>query len=138
MNANRARRAHQETRQQRAVLHALTQAPGFLSAQALHAHMHLAGETIALTTVYRALRILADAGHIDTIHDATGQQLFHLGPAPGGGRYLVCRGCGRSEPVDAGTAQDWAAATAADHGFTDIHPVIELTGLCRACTASTP
>jgi Fe2+ or Zn2+ uptake regulation protein len=35
-------------------------------------------------------------------------------------------------------AEDWAATTAADHGFTDIHLIVELTGLCPACTASTP
>jgi Fur family ferric uptake transcriptional regulator len=138
MTTNMARRAHYVTRQRRAVLDALTQAPGFVSAQALHAHMHLIGETIALTTVYRTLHFFADAGHIDTTYDTTGQQLFRLGPTPGRGHYLVCRGCGHSVPIDAGTARDWAATTAADHGFTDIDPVIELVGLCPACTTATP
>ena len=41
-------------------------------------------------------------------------------------------------PIDADTVENWAATTAADHGFTDIHLVIELTGLCPACTATTP
>ena len=115
----------------------LAQAPGFLSAQALHARMHLAGETISLTTVYRALRVLADAGRIDTIHDPVGEQLFHLGTV-GRSRHLVCRDCDQNVPIDADTVENWAATTAADHGFTDIPLVIELTGLCPACTATTP
>jgi Fur family ferric uptake transcriptional regulator len=72
------------------------------------------------TTVYRALHIYADTGRIDT----------------GRSHYLVCRVCGLSVPIDATVAQDWAADTAADNRFTDIHPVIELTGRCTACATS--
>jgi Fur family ferric uptake transcriptional regulator len=136
MTANGARRGRYQTRQRRAVVRTLAQAPGFLGAQALHARMHLAGETISLTTVYRALRVLADTGRIDTIHDPVGEQLFHLGTV-GRSRHLVCRDCDQNVPIDADTIENWAATTAADHGFTDIHLVIELTGLCPACTAST-
>ncbi|MFC0436912.1 Fur family transcriptional regulator [Kutzneria buriramensis] len=133
MTANGARRVHHyETQQRRAILHALARAPGFLSAQALHAHMHAAGHTIALTTVYRAPHVYADTGRIDSTYDATGGRLFHLGPDTGRSHYLVCRGL----PLDAAVARDWAAATAADNGFTDINPVIELTGMCPACSAS--
>jgi Fur family transcriptional regulator, ferric uptake regulator len=133
MTASGARRGRYQTRQRRAVVRTLAQVPGFLSAQALHARMHLAGETISLTTVYRALRVLADAGRIDTIPGPAGGQLFHLGTA-GRSRHLVCRDCDQNVPADAGTVEDWAASTAADHGFTDIQLVIELTGLCPACT----
>jgi Fur family ferric uptake transcriptional regulator len=70
MTANRTRRGPHETRQRQAVPHALAQAPGYLSAQAPHTHLRQAGETIASTTVYRALHILADAGRIGSTHDA--------------------------------------------------------------------
>jgi Fur family ferric uptake transcriptional regulator len=98
--------------------------------------MRSAGQTIALTTVYRALHVYADTGRIDRTYDATGEQLFHLGANTGRSHYLVCRDCGLSVPIDAGVAWDWAAATAADNGFTDIHPVIELTGQCTTCSFS--
>ena len=134
MTANGARRVHHyEAQQRRAILHALAHAPGFLSAQALHARMHAAGHTIAPTTVYRALHVYADAARIDGTYDATGEQLFHLGSDTGCSHYLVCRGCGLSVPIDAAVAQEWAAAIAADNGFTDIDPVIELAGVCPAC-----
>src|SRR5438445_7191651 len=137
MTANGARRVHHyETQQRRAILHALARAPGFLSAQALHARMHAAGHTIAPTTVYRALHVYADTGRIDSTYDATGEQLFHLGPDTGRSHYLVCRGCGLSVPIAATIAQEWAAATAADNEVTDIHPIIELTGRCPTCTTS--
>ena len=135
---NGGRRGHYETRQRRAVLHELAQAPGFLSAQALHAHLRQAGETIALTTVYRALHVLADAGRLGSIYDAAGEQLFHLGLSPGRDHYLVWRACDASVSIDSETAEDWAATIASDHGFTDIHLIVELTGLCPACITSKP
>jgi Fur family ferric uptake transcriptional regulator len=136
MTSNGARRVHHyETRQRRAVLHALARAPGFLSAQALHARMQSTGQTIALTTVYRVLHVYADTGRIGTTYDTAGVQLFHLGAETGRGHCLVCRHCGHSVPFDADIAQDWATTTAADNGFTDIHLIIELTGLCTTCSA---
>jgi Fur family ferric uptake transcriptional regulator len=66
------------------------------------------------------------------------EQLYHLGLRTGRAHYLVCRGCECSVSIDTETAEDWAATTAADRGFTDIHLIVELTGLCPACTASTP
>jgi Fur family ferric uptake transcriptional regulator len=137
MTDSGARRSHYETRQQRAVLHTLAQATGFLSAQALHARLRQAGHTIALTTVYRALRTYADSGRVDTTHSATGEQLFHVRSKPGHSHYLLCHVCGDSIPIGACTVEEWAATTAAEHGFTDIHPVIELTGRCPACPTST-
>jgi Fur family ferric uptake transcriptional regulator len=137
MTDSGARRSHYETRQQRAVLHALAQATGFLSAQALHTHLRQAGHTIALTTVYRALRTFADSGRVDTTHSAAGEQLFHVRSKPGHRHYLLCHVCGDSIPIDARTVEKWAATTAAEHGFADIHPIIELTGRCPACPTST-
>jgi Fur family ferric uptake transcriptional regulator len=103
MTANRTRRGPHETRQRQAVPHALAQAPGYLSAQAPHAHLRQTGETIALTTVHRALHILADAGHIGSTHDAAGERLFHLRVSPGRGHYLVCRDCDGSVSIDTDT-----------------------------------
>ena len=128
MNA-RGGRTPYETRQRQIILRALATAAGFLSAQALHEHLRLAGERIALTTVYRALHSYARAGRIDTTFDAAGEQLFHAGR----GHYLVCRACGRAISIDASTVTDWAEAQAADHGFIDVHPIIELAGLCPEC-----
>lgn len=128
-------RGHYDTRQRRAIVHALAQVPGFVSAQQLHARMRQADHTIALTTIYRALRIYADAGLIATTHDASGQQVFQLGPGSAGSHYLVCHTCGDSVPVETDIVQEWAGATAAAHSFTDIHLIVELSGRCPACNA---
>jgi Fur family ferric uptake transcriptional regulator len=103
----------------------------------LHAQLRRNGHAIALSTVYRALRIYADDGRIDITHDPAGVQLFHGRPIPGHGHYLTCRACGDSTPINADVVEKWVAATAARHGFVDSHSIIELTGLCPACNLRT-
>jgi Fe2+ or Zn2+ uptake regulation protein len=44
----------------------------------------------------------------------------------------VCRGCHRLVPIAVAFIEDWAIAVAADHGFADVHPVLERVGHCRA------
>ncbi|HEY0805948.1 MAG TPA: Fur family transcriptional regulator [Pseudonocardiaceae bacterium] len=123
-----------QTRQRRAVLRALAQEPGFVSAQVLHARLRLAGDTVALGTVYRALHALADAGDIDATRTATGERLFQYCTQPGCTYFLMCDHCGIRIPLDACPVQEWAATVAARHGFTDINLVVEITGVCPACT----
>src|ERR1700686_4499346 len=57
--------APRHTRQRRAVLAALGQTGSFRSAQVIHASIRQSGEKIGLATVYRALKMLSDAGEID-------------------------------------------------------------------------
>ncbi|MFD2422194.1 Fur family transcriptional regulator [Amycolatopsis pigmentata] len=121
------------TRQRRTILRALAQAPGFVSAQTLHARLQQAGETVGLTTVYRALHAYAETGQV-ILTNTDGASLFRLVPGPAGTHYLICRTCGDSFPVDAQPVQDWAVTTASAHGFTGIHLVLELTGRCPVCT----
>jgi Fur family ferric uptake transcriptional regulator len=129
------RRTHYRTRQRQAVLDALARARGFLSAQAVHARLSAGGERIALSTVYRALRVLAETGHIDTVPDDSGAQLFHVATGSSPGHYLRCRRCGHWTAIDATAADQWARATAAGHGYTDVHLFVELTGICPDCRA---
>jgi Fur family ferric uptake transcriptional regulator len=126
------------TRQRQAVLDALMRAPGFLSAQALHTRLRAAGEHMALSTVYRALRVLTQTGQVDTLHHDGSEQLFHAGPGSGRGHYLVCRHCDRHIPIDAETAQHWACAVAAEHGYTEVRTIIELSGTCLPCQRTRP
>lgn len=120
----------------RAVLRALAEVPGFVSAQGLHARLRRSGVTVALGTVYRALHALADGGDIDTTRTATGERLFQYCAQPGCTYFLVCDRCGIRIPLDAGQVEEWAATVAARHGFTDLNLVVEITGMCPGCRAS--
>lgn len=138
MTAHGASRGPYRSRQRYAVLLALAHIPGFISAQDLYTRMRHTNDRIGLSTVYRALHTLADAGHIDTIRSATGEQLFQWCPNPGCTHFLVCSHCDNHIPIDTRPVQHWATTLAAHHGFTNIDLHIELTGTCPDCTDRTP
>jgi Fur family transcriptional regulator, ferric uptake regulator len=107
----------------------------FISAQDLHARLRAAGHGIGLTTVYRALRVLAERGAADVRLAEDGRRVYR---ARAGGRphWLACRRCGRTAGVLQDDLERWAAQTAARHGFTGVTCMAALTGTCPECAAA--
>lgn len=123
------------TPQRATVLAALIRGGAFTSAQNLHLRLLDAGERVGLSTVYRTLTALADAGRADVVRDPGGERLFRHRPGPEHGHYLLCRECGLGTPVDATLIETWAATVARTSGYTDVHHTVELTGTCPDCNA---
>ncbi|MFJ8361880.1 Fur family transcriptional regulator [Streptomyces sp. NPDC093984] len=121
------------THQRSVVLKALIRADGFVGAQALHAQLAANGTPVGLSTVYRTLTRLADAGRADLVRDAGGERLFRYRPGPDHRHYLICTECGLSRPVDSGPIEDWADAIAQDSGFANVRHTVELSGVCPDC-----
>ena len=65
-------RAMRATRQRAAVSGLLDRLADFRSAQEIHEELRRVGEGIGLTTVYRTLQALADAGEVDVLRTGTG------------------------------------------------------------------
>ena len=120
------------TRQRVAVTALLAGVDDFRSAQELHGLLRERGERVGLTTVYRALTAMADAGEVDVMRLPSGEQLFRR-CSRGHHHHLVCRGCGRTVEVAGPTVESWAGKVAAEHGFTDISHTMEIFGTCPAC-----
>ena len=76
----------------------LAEMEGFHSAQDLHAMLRQRGERVGLTTVYRTLQGLADAGEIDVMRPPGGEHLYRR-CSEGHHHHLVCRSCGRTVEV---------------------------------------
>ncbi|MEW2517064.1 Fur family transcriptional regulator [Actinacidiphila alni] len=121
------------TQQRATVLAALIRAADFTSAQNLHQRLVEAGERVGLSTVYRTLTALADAGRADVVREPGGERLFRYRPSQEHRHYLLCRICGLGMPVDAEAVEVWAARTAATSGYADVQHTVELTGTCPAC-----
>ncbi|KJK37328.1 Fur family transcriptional regulator [Streptomyces variegatus] len=128
-----ARGEWRPTPQRAAVLEALRAADGFISAQALHAALVADGVTVGLTTVYRTLRLLETAGHVDVVRDSDGERLYRPRPDDGHRHYLVCRECGLSLAVDAEEVERWVTRIQRDIGFHAVNHTVELTGVCDGC-----
>ena len=121
------------TQQRTVVVEALIRADGFVGAQALHNRLAAVGSPVGLSTVYRTLTALADAGRADMVRDTSGERLFRYRPGPEHRHYLICTECGLSRPVDSGPVEDWADTIARTSGFANVRHTVELSGVCPDC-----
>ena len=121
------------TRQRAAVTRALESAEGFQSAQALHDAMRHAGERVGLTTVYRHLQALADAGEVDVLRTGDGEAVYRQCIADDHHHHLVCRVCGTTVEVTGPAVEKWAEQVAQKHGFRDVSHTVEVFGTCSEC-----
>lgn len=118
---------------QEVVREALHDTDGFRSAQDVYARLRATGTKIGLTTVYRALQTLSEAGEVDVLHNADGESVYRACRTAEHHHHLVCRRCGRAVEVSGPPVERWAERTAAEHGFTDIGHTVEVFGLCPDC-----
>ncbi len=123
------------TWQRERVRDALADASGFVSAQTLHATLRDENTGIGLATVYRALAGLAAAGDADQLQSPEGEALYRACTSGGHHHHLICRTCGRTVEIAATDVEQWAHRTAAQHGFTQAEHIVDIFGVCAACSA---
>jgi Fur family ferric uptake transcriptional regulator len=126
--------SRRQTWQKDAVLHALSQSQGFVSAQQLHRQLTQHGSVIGLATVYRTLNLLVTDGLADSLVSKEGESLFR-DCSSDHHHHLICNGCGITVEIEAREAENWASKVAKDNGFTDVSHTIEIFGLCKKCSA---
>lgn len=123
------------TRQRAAVAELLGRVDGFRSAQELHSLLRGEGASVGLTTVYRHVQALADAGEVDVLRHGDGEAVYRRCPTVTHHHHLVCRGCGRSVEIEGPAVERWAGDVARRHGFVDVEHTVEVFGTCADCAA---
>jgi Fur family ferric uptake transcriptional regulator len=119
------------TRQRLTVLESLQGRAENVTAQDLHAELRRVGEPIGLTTVYRTLSALADAGFLDTFN-REGEQAFRLcGEVHH--HHLVCETCNKVEEITADAVETWVSEVAGRHGFVVTGHRADVFGVCEEC-----
>lgn len=121
------------TRQRAAVAQLLEQLDDFRSAQELHEELRKRGEGIGLTTVYRTLQSLSDAGEIDVLRTDSGEAIYRR-CSRHHHHHLVCRACGRAVEVEGPAVERWADRVAEENGFSEVSHTVEIFGTCADCT----
>jgi Fur family transcriptional regulator, ferric uptake regulator len=121
------------TRQRAAVSAVLDSVSDFRSAQELHDLLRRQGENVGLTTVYRTLQGLAEAGQVDVLRTDDGESMYRR-CSSGHHHHLVCRECGRAVEVAGPAVERWADQVAAAHGFSDVTHTLEIFGRCPNCS----
>lgn len=122
------------TRQRAAVARLLDQVGEFRTAQEIHEELRRNGETIGLTTVYRTLQALSDAGEVDVLRTGSGEAAYRRCSSHHH-HHLVCRHCGRTVEVEGPAVERWAERVAAEHGFRNVSHTVEIFGSCATCPA---
>ena len=120
------------TRQRAAVVAVFDGLDGFHSAQEVHARLRASGDTVGLSTVYRAVQALVDDGELDSIRTDSGEVVYRR-CSTRHHHHLVCRTCGRTVEVAGPTVERWADRIAGEHGFTDVSHTLEIFGTCSVC-----
>jgi Fur family ferric uptake transcriptional regulator len=124
------------TRQRAAVSAMLEQLDEFRSAQEIHDQLRRSGDRTGLTTVYRTLQSLAEAGEVDVVRTGRGEAVYRRCNSASHHHHLVCRQCGQTVEIEGPAVETWAERVAAEHGFSDISHTVEIFGLCAACARS--
>jgi Fur family transcriptional regulator, ferric uptake regulator len=122
------------TRQRAAVAAALDEVDEFRSAQELHDMLKHRGDSVGLTTVYRTLQSLADAGEVDVLRTTDGEAVYRRCSSGEHHHHLVCRSCGATVEVEGPAVERWTTSMAAEHGFTAVSHTLEIFGTCAACS----
>jgi Fur family transcriptional regulator, ferric uptake regulator len=119
------------TRQRSAVAALLEEVDDFRSAQDLHDLLKQRGESVGLTTVYRALQSLADAGEVDVLRTGDREVIYRRCSTARHHHHLVCRVCGKTVEVEGpAVVETWADRVAAEHGYSDVAHTLEIFGTC--------
>lgn len=120
------------TRQRVAVSSILDEIDDFRSAQDIHAILRSRGDSVGLTTVYRTLQSLADAGKVDVLRTGEGESVYRR-CSTSHHHHLVCRTCGRTVEVEGPAVERWAEKVGAEHGFVRVTHNVEVFGTCPDC-----
>lgn len=124
------------TRQRTAVAAALDEVDEFRSAQDLHDVLKHRGDSVGLTTVYRTLQSLADAGEVDVLRTTEGESVYRRCSTGDHHHHLVCRMCGKAVEVEGPAVEQWAETIAAQHGFVNVAHTVEVFGTCVECASA--
>lgn len=130
--ANTPRVGQRATKQRAAITALLDEVDDFRSARELHETLRARGAGIGLTTVYRTLQSLAEAGEVDMLHTDSGETTYRR-CSRHHHHHLVCRGCGRTVEIEGPVVESWANQVAAEHGFSQITHTVEIFGTCADC-----
>jgi len=122
------------TPQRLLILAAVREAGGHVTPEQVYATVHQTQPAVSRATIYRALDFLCEMRLVVALRWG-GQTYYEIaGETPH--HHLICRTCGRVEPLSNVLLDDFVAAVAARHRFQIDMDHVALFGLCRQCRAA--
>ncbi|HTV99056.1 MAG TPA: Fur family transcriptional regulator [Streptosporangiaceae bacterium] len=115
----------------RLLLHALTEEPGHLTAEALAAQVRARAPGVNITTIYRNLDELERLRVIDRTRPGHGPATYHLAATAHG--HLVCDQCGIVTEIPGRLFASLAEHARGQYGFTIEPHRSVIAGHCSGC-----
>ena len=128
--------ALKNTKQRCAIMSALEQSPFPVTAEELAEKVCRAVPGIALSTIYRNLERLCDAGQINRLVFEDGVARYET-PGAVHGHYLICTGCSKKVRIEECPLSELSKKLEQDTGFSVLGHNLQLYGLCPECRKST-
>jgi Fur family ferric uptake transcriptional regulator len=128
-------RVRYSTRQRAAIDEVMAHLEDFSTAQEVYEVLRGRGSKVGLTTVYRHLSDMADAGELDALRTQSGETVYRRCEAGSHHHHLVCRSCGRTLEFEGPEVEAWAERVAREARFVDVSHTVEIFGTCVDCAA---
>jgi Fe2+ or Zn2+ uptake regulation protein len=121
------------THQRQVVYEAVVASHGHYSPEDIYAAVRRSIPSISLATVYNNLRLFIECGLLREVspHASTLRVDGNLEPH----HHLVCSRCKKVQDVEADLVDFKKLSPKVLDGFDLTHPVVEVFGLCRRCSA---
>lgn len=123
------------TRQRHRILDVLVSAGRHLSAEELTLLVKKTDAGIGYATVYRTMKLLAEAGLAHERRFEDGVTRFEFNAAEGHHDHLICTRCGRIIEFENEQIEDLQLRVAKKNKFKVYNHKLELYGLCEGCQA---
>jgi len=120
------------TPQRLLILETMREAGGHLDADEIHRLARQKAPRLSLSTVYRTLAMLKEAGLVDELR--LGEEHYHYElRGEKGHHHLVCQGCGKVIEFECPFSQELLHDLSEEYDFeiTEIH--LDLVGYCAEC-----
>lgn len=119
------------TAQRVTVLEVLADRDDAVTAQDLYLQFRRRGESIGLSTVYRTLTSLVEAGLLDGIQ--RGDEQAFRACSPRHHHHLICTSCNQVTELEAAMVEEWVGRVASTHDFEVSSHRADVLGTCAAC-----
>jgi Fur family ferric uptake transcriptional regulator len=114
------------------ILQTIRRGEGHLDADEIYRQARQEAPNLSLSTVYRTLNLLKEAGIIEELHLGEAHHRYELKDVEGH-HHLICQNCGRVVEFDCPFSDALLCNLGAEHGFKITDVRLSLTGFCADC-----
>lgn len=121
------------TPQRLLILETIREGEGHLDADEIHRLAKRKSPRLSLSTVYRTINLLKEAGVIEEVHLGEEHHHYELRDEKGHHHHLICKGCGKVIEFDCPFDRELLDELSRQHGFQITRVHLDLLGYCAQC-----